>query len=372
MTCDNNQNTFLELVKAGLWEKNVQLSTFGNIDISEVYRLAEEQSVIGLVTAGLEYVEDTKFSKEIVLQFVGHALQIEQRNQAMNLFVADLVDKLRQSDIYSLLLKGQGIAQCYERPLWRSAGDVDLFLSEDNYIKAMELLTPLANFIEDEDPYTKHKGMKISTWEVELHGNLRCGISGRVDKMLDLVKDDVFYCGDVRSWLNGKTQIFLMKEDNDVVYVFSHIIHHFFHGGIGLRQICDWCRLLWTYRDSIRRDLLEKRLHEMALMSEWKTFAALAVNCLGMPKDAMPFYSDSGKWCKKSEKVLAFVLETGNMGHNRDMSYRSEESALKRKWKTFYHISADTLRQFSIFPMDSIVVWCRMMRIGFQGLFCGN
>lgn len=368
MTYNNNQRIFLGLVRAGLWERDVELSASESIDISEVYRLAEEQSVIGLVAAGLEHVEDMKTSKDIILQFVGQALQIEQRNQAMNQFVADLVGKLRKEDVYSLLLKGQGIAQCYERPLWRSAGDVDLFLSEDNYKKAMELLAPLANFIEDEDPYIKHIGMTIGPWEVELHGNLRCGISARADRVLDLVKDDVFYCGNVRSWLNGQTQIFLMKEDNDVVYVFSHILHHFFHGGIGLRQICDWCRLLWTYKDSIKRGQLEKWLREMGLVSEWKVLAALAVDWLGMPKDAMPLYSDSEKWSKKSEKFLNYIFETGNMGHNRDMSYRGEKSALKRKWKTFYHISADTLRQFFIFPMDSFVVWCRMMRIGVQGL----
>lgn len=41
------------------------------------------------------------------------------------------------------------------------------------------------------------------------------------------------------------------RAEEDVVYVFAHILQHFFKGGIGLRQICDWCRLLYTYRDSL-------------------------------------------------------------------------------------------------------------------------
>lgn len=97
-------------------------------------------------------------------------------------------------------------------------------------------------------------------------------------------------------------------------------------------------------------------------------FATLAVDYLGMPGGYMPLYDGSNKWQKKADKLLAFVLETGNFGHKRDMSYRNEESAISRKWKTFYHITSDSFRQFAIFPMDSIRVWWRMMRIGMLSL----
>ena len=122
---DNNTQAFLALVRAGLWEKDVQLSSYGDIDFKEVYRLAEEQSVVGLVAAGIEHIVDIKIPKEDALQFVGQSLQLEQQNTAMNHFIGVIVDKMRAAGIYTLLVKGQGIAQCYERPLWRSCGDVD-------------------------------------------------------------------------------------------------------------------------------------------------------------------------------------------------------------------------------------------------------
>ena len=59
-------------------------------------------------------------------------------------------------------------------------------------------------------------------------------------------------------------------------------------------------------------------------MSEWKAFAALAVEYLGMPVEAMPFYDNSSKFKAKASKVMEFVLETGNFGHNRDYSYRQK------------------------------------------------
>ena len=244
MKLHSNKQTFFALVEAGLWEKGVRLSTYKKIDFHEVKRLAEEQAVMGLVAAGLEYVTDVKVPKEDILQFAGQVLQLEQRNKVMNKFLAGIIDKLRKEGVYTLLLKGQGIAQCYERPLWRVSGDVDLFLSNDNYKNAVNVLTPLANEAEDENIYTKHIGFKIDKWEVELHGSMRSELWKRLDNMLDGVQEEIFYGGAVRSWMDGSTQVYMPRADEDLVYVFAHILQHFFKGGIGLRQICDWCRLL--------------------------------------------------------------------------------------------------------------------------------
>ena len=108
---DNNQKAFFELLRAGLWEKEVRLSPYKNIDYSVILNLAEEQSVVGLVAAGLEHVADVKIPQQWALQFTGQTIQLEQRNKAMNAFVARLIGKLRNEDIYTLLVKGQGIAQ---------------------------------------------------------------------------------------------------------------------------------------------------------------------------------------------------------------------------------------------------------------------
>ena len=362
----------LALVKAGLWEKEVQLSYFGQIDLPAINNLAEEQSVVGLVAAGLEHVVDLKLPKEEILQFVGSALQLEQRNAAMNLFIEKLIGTLRYADVYTLLVKGQGIAQCYERPLWRACGDVDLLLSDNNYTQATAILKKIALSVDDENLYNRHLSINIDGWTVELHGTLRGGLWRALDKEIDKVQESVFYGGNVRSWMNGKTVVFLPAADEDVVFVFSHILQHFYKEGIGLRQICDWCRLLWAYKDSIDTKLLEKRLNEMGVMTEWKAFATLAVEYLGMPMEAMPFYSDSSKWKRKAEKILCFVFETGNFGHNRDYSYRQKHSYLVFKAISMWKHIQDFGQYFVIFPLNAIkVTWHRMV-LGFSVVLNGK
>lgn len=371
MKDSNIQKVFFELLRAGLWEKEAHLTKNKDIDYSAVMHLAEEQSVVGLIAAGLERVVDIKVPQQWALQFAGQTIQLEQRNKAMNVFIANLISRLREKEIYTLLVKGQGIAQCYEKPLWRASGDVDLLLSESNYEKAKESLRSIATEVETEYTHFKHLGMIIDGWMVELHGTLHSRLSRRVDKMIDEVQNDVLYGGNVRSWNNGDVQVFLPAPDNDVIFVFTHILHHFFFEGIGLRQICDWCRLLWTYKDSLNHGLLESRIRKMGLMSEWKAFATFAVKWLGMPVEAMPLYSADVLWERKSDQICSFVMEVGNFGHNQRRDY-SGMSYLMRKFVSTFNRLSDMLRHFQLFPKDSIVFFGGVLRSGLHAAVRGE
>lgn len=360
---NNNIIVFLKLVRSGLWEKECRLSPLNNIDFNEVIRLADEQSVTGLVTAGIEHVVDIKVPKEVVLQFIGCSIQLEQRNNSMNTFIANLVKKLRDNGIYLLLVKGQSVAQSYERPNWRSSGDVDFFLSTDNYAKAKDYLIPLATEVEAEDSATKHLGLIIDNWVVELHGSLKSSLSSRINKELESIQTDTFYQGEIRSWFNNDVQIFSLEVVNDIIYTFIHFLGHYFKGGVGLRQICDWCRLLWIYRETICIDKLERRLKSMGVISEWKAFAAMAVLFLGMPKDAMPLYDDRRIWKKKAKHILSYILEVGNFGINRNNSFNNQKYYL-RKVKSLWRILEDFRKHVTVFPISSLRFFSSFLRYG--------
>lgn len=372
-TVNNNQQAFFELLRAGLWEKEARLSAFDGVDYVAILRLAEEQSVIGLVAAGLEHVQDVKVPQEVALTFAGATLQIEQRNKAMNAFVAGLIEQLRAANVFALLVKGQGIAQCYERPLWRSAGDVDLLLDDVGYEKAKKLLLPLATRVESEFTFMKHVGMTLDGWVVELHGTLHSRLSRRIDNEIDKVQEGVWSNGEFRVWHNGDTDVYLPAPDADVFFVFTHFLHHFFLEGLGLRQICDWCRLLGTFVGEIDVRLLERRLLDTKLMSEWRAFAALAVDWLGMPAEAMPLYSGESKWSRKGARILVDVLVKGNFGRNERGSGADVQRAyLVRKFVSFWRHLGELLRHFLIFPRDSVAFFWGVLRTGMDAAFRGE
>ena len=350
-----SHNAFYSLLKAGLFEQDVRLSEYEVIDFNEVYKIASEQSVAGLVVAGLEHVVDVAAPKDLIFAMVGETLQLEQRNKAMNAFIAQLFVKLQGEGIHGVLIKGQGAGQCYTRPLWRACGDVDLFFDKENYEKAKIYLSSFASHVDLEDKERMHLGMNIDNWIVELHGTMHSEISNRMDLGVDLVQQDIFENGGIRKWDNDGVEIALPNADNDVIIVFTHFLHHFYIGGIGLRQICDWCRLLWVYKDSLNHKLLESRISKMGLMQEWKCFGELAVKYLGMPKEAVPLLENNGSYHKKARRVMKRILETGNMGHNIDESYRWRHSEFVGLMITFGRRLKGFIKLTTIFPHNTPV-----------------
>ena len=226
----------------------------------------------------------------------------------MNNFIGVLVAQMDAAGIFTLLVKGQGVAQCYERPLWRACGDVDFLLSDDNYQKAKPFMGKKSTCVNPERFYSKHKSFIVPPWSVELHGTLRTGLSERVDKEIDRVKDNTFCNRIIRFWQVKDTLVSLPEVNDDIFFVFTHFVMHFYGEQLVFKQICDWCRLLWSFRDVIDMELLKNRLDRAGLMEEWCSFAALAVNYLGMPVVAMPLYSENQKWSKKAEKILTLIL----------------------------------------------------------------
>lgn len=357
MTKVFNKDVFLTLLRVGLWEECETVSGEGvAVSEAEVLCLAEEQSVLGYVAAGVEMLTAYRLPLAEKLTLLGKCQLIEQRNEAMNKFIAELINQLNKNVIYALLVKGQGIAQCYEKPLLRSAGDVDLLLDEENYNKVKVLLAPLSEKVVSEDSAKKHLSIQLSGFTIELHWRMPFTMSRCADRVIDeVIADSLLGIVDkqpsVRVWKIGNTDVYLPNADNDVILIFTHYLHHFFIEGVGLKQICDWCRLLWIYRDEIDRGLLEVRLVRMSLMSEWKAFASLAVNRLGMPVEAMPFYDK--RYRRRGERVLSHVLKSGNLGHNNNQSYRSNFSKPLANIITFFRRMGDFTKFAFIFPVDS-------------------
>ena len=363
---------FFALLRAGLWEQGVCILPYEPVEFDALYDLADEQSVVGLIAAGLEHVEDKRVVKKDALPFLKKVFSLEGRNTAMNAFIEQLIGQLRCKGITVFLVKGQGIAQCYERPLWRSSGDVDLLFEEKGYGQAKIELIPQASSVEKEDKEKLHLGMSIDSWTVELHGTLRNRWLRRLNVVIDELQKEAFNSSRYRVWENGDTDVFLPSADDDVIFIFAHILQHFFGGGVGLRQICDWCRLLWTYRDSIDKELLESRILKMGVVSEWKAFAAYAVDYLGMPVDAMPFCELSDYWHKKAKGINSYILTVGNMGHNRDSSIYEKYPYVVFKAISLWRKVKDFCMTLTIFPKDVLIVFFRKLVIGVQTVLKGE
>ena len=64
---------------------------------------------------------------------------------------------------------------------------------------------------------------------------------------------------------------------------------------------------------------------------------------------------------RKADRIMEFVLKTGNMGHNRDMSHFSKYPYLIRKCISMSRRISDLINHARIFPLDSLRFFPRIM-----------
>lgn len=221
---DKTQDIFFLLLKSGLWENEDKIVSCGQINYRDVFNLASEQSVIGIVTAGLEHAKLSDIPKDDLMLFIGATFQIETRNKELNDFISEITKKMVASNISFIIVKGQGIAQCYERPLWRASGDVDFLFDEINFLKARDFFRPLVVSYDPDDDKCRHLSGTVEEWEIELHGNQRILLSSKIDKVIDSIQKEASVNKDFRNWKNAQSTIFLPNPNDDIIFVFTHFL----------------------------------------------------------------------------------------------------------------------------------------------------
>lgn len=384
---DVNVRAFLALAATGLWGRSVKnaFEEWGRVDWDRVIQLAREQALVGIVASafdagdlGFELQDgmDRSLSKALAKK----VYSIEQRNLKMYSFVEKLFEKFEANGLHPVLLKGQGVAQSYLNPLRRNPGDVDVLLAPGEYEIARMLLLDKASKVIADCFDIKQTALVLSGFIVELHGALRLFLGKKIEAEMDSLHNQIFAQQKFRtvdfSGLIGSPEsgykVKLPEINIDVLYVFCHILQHFFTGGIGLRQVCDLCRLLYCYRDEIDKIWLKSELQKLGFMAEWKAFGAMAVDYLGMKAEYVPFYDLSSKWHRKARRIMAYILSTGNMGKNRDQSYKKKYPYLVKKLISLTKIISNFWHLARIFPGNAALVSFKGVREGMTDLADGQ
>lgn len=167
----------------------------------------------------------------------------------------------------------------------------------------------------------------------------------------------------LRLWNLDGVEILLPPVNFDALYIFNHAYHHFFAGGVGFRQLCDWARYLHTFSNDIDRIELSRDLKVLGLLRSWQLFGYIAVEYLGLPKEEMPLYAEQND--KKTEKVIAHILTEGNFGKYSRTSQKPKSYFLG-KYHSFRHRQKRIHALFSVFPKDLLTYNIHSIVIGIQ------
>ncbi len=228
------------------------------MDWEGLFRFGKEQALLGVLFCGVRRLsKDVAPPKALLMQWFGISEHIRKRNRCLNEVAVDIYRRMCEDGFRCCLLKGQGNALMYDDVYSRTSGDIDLWICSHiadtqgggnvsfNKHRERVIRHISEHFSLDETRYY-HSEFGYRNVPIEAH-------------FIPMVINNPLYNRRFRHWCRnvGDLQCSNMVELPDevgsiaiptltfnLVYQLVHLYHHFFDEGIGMRQMCDYYRLL--------------------------------------------------------------------------------------------------------------------------------
>lgn len=288
------------------------------MDWQNLYSFASKQAILGLCFNGIkrlgeEYPEELKqnpIGRELLMTWMGKAQQIRRQNMKVNLVASKLYSMLRGDGLRCCILKGQGNALMYPNPYSRTPGDMDVWVNASR-----EQITEYAKkyFEIGEDIRYHHLETSLDGVPVELHF-FPCIMNNpvynaRLQKWFKRNAD--LQCSNIVSLPDGIGEIAIPTTAFNVVYQLTHLYHHFFDEGIGMRQIIDYYYVVSML--NVNCEMLTWLPKDLKHLGLWKFARAVMYvlhEALGLSEEKMIAPMDE----KRGKLLLSEILNGGNFG----------------------------------------------------------
>ena len=300
-------------------EDKVDLSmVVSNMDWRQLYSFATKQTIIGICFDGIkrlseEYPEELKknpIERDLLMTWMGVSQQIRRQNMKVNGVAAKLYSMLREDGLRCCILKGQGNALMYPNAYSRNPGDIDVWVNASH-----EQITEYAkkHFELGDDIRYQHIETSVDGVPVELHF-FPCTMNNpiynaRLQKWFKRNAD--LQCSNVVSLPDCIGEIAIPTTAFNVVYQLTHLYHHFFDEGIGMRQIIDYYYVVSML--NVNCEMLTWLPKELKYLGLWKFAGAVMYvlhEALGLSGEKMIAPMDE----KRGKLLLAEILNGGNFG----------------------------------------------------------
>ena len=256
------------------------------MDWQELYSFASKQAILGLCFEGIErlgkeYPEELKrnpIGRELLMTWMGKAQQIRRQNMKVNAVASKLFSMLREDGLRCCILKGQGNALMYPNPYSRTPGDIDAWIDASRE-RIMEYTQK--KFELGDDIRLQHLETSLDGVPVELHF-FPCSMNNpiyhaRLQKWFRRNAD--LQCSHIVGLPDGAGDIAIPTTAFNVVYQLTHLYHHFFDEGIGMRQITDYFLVVNDFSKNVFLDTdfsnhpVNFSNHPVPLSKEGSTFS---------------------------------------------------------------------------------------------------
>jgi hypothetical protein len=257
----NDITAIFAFLKYCLGSKENMSRVIIGMDWQELYSFASKQALLGLCFEGIErlgkeHPEELKQNpvrRELLMTWMGKAQQIHRQNMKVNVVAGKLFSMLREDGMRCCVLKGQGNALMYLNPYSRTPGDIDVWINASRE-RIMEYARK--RFELGDDIRLQHLETSLDGVPVELHF-FPCSMNNpifhlRLQKWFLWNAD--LQCSHIVSLPDGAGDIAIPTSSFNVVYQLTHLYHHFFDEGIGMRQIIDYFLVVNNFSKNVFLD----------------------------------------------------------------------------------------------------------------------
>ena len=280
-----------------------------DIDLQELYALAQRHTLLGAVSAGLELagIRDNGF-REAGAKALRKVLSLETDQTA-------LLKQLDALGIWYMPLKGAVLKYDYPRLGLREMSDCDILYDETHASDVRRILLEMGYTVDEYNMHNVDSYEKPPVCRFEMHRKL-------FSPYLD---DRLFeYYKDVKQRLikdEGNHSGWHFSSEDFYVYLLAHEYKHYMTGGSGLRFLLDTWVYLRKHGSELNREKVEKELDALGLRDFEQKNRALAT-ALFEGKDL------NGQ----QESLLRYMLDAGTFG-TVDNEVRHQVEQLGGGWK---------------------------------------
>ena len=344
-------NLFL-LLKSALWQDGQFARTMADVDWKEMYTLAKEQCLTGVMADSLKYLSKEQGCGDEKLKWLVYAIKLERKNQAMNALTVKLFNSFTARGLSPVLLKGQAFAANYPHPLHRQCGDIDIYFKHREDCKKAVAWASKVDSVAAESPDNrrdrKHFSFSLEKEAVELHYYMCVFDNEELQQRLQTIIDAEF---DMNApfyvEIDGK-RIEAVPPTLSVLHQLMHISRHLLEAGIGLRQVCDLALFLDRHQEDIDPKRLNGYLHDLELMRVAQSLGYVMVHQLGLDERKVPFGIND---CY-ADFILREIFEGGNFG-KKNIEYRKDKCGLLRKIASILYFYKRCKLYKPLFPSEA-------------------
>lgn len=301
---------FFEFIQVALGSRT-QLSTIpSEEEWRSLLRMAQEQAITGVLFRALDNLafNGQKPPLDVLYEWIGLSEQIKQRNIQLNQKCIELMGLFEKNGLLSCILKGQGNALMYPEPLYRTSGDIDIWVCG----KREEIFEFCKSRAGIHDVNIHHMQFPIyEDVEVEVHFTPSYSRVPWLSK-----RNRTFFEQFQREEINGRglfmedAKMYVPTMEMNLVFQMSHMARHFFYGGIGLRQVIDYYYLLKYTKEKVSRKEIVKLFMDLGLYKFACAVMWVLKETLGMEESYLLVSADK----KRGELLLDEIMKTGNFG----------------------------------------------------------